>query len=180
MFFTLPVVFPLQMENLSGSSSCSPSSPSTKLCSNYFLLVVQWLRLCFQCRGCRFSPWSRNKDPTCPCCVTWPKKEQNKFFLSRKPSPTSHGFPKKVLFLKQSHQHHCFHVFLQHLSISSQKTTSTFCSSWNLPDLVRVRYSNKMLVNWLTWPDFHRFKNKPEQMFWKVHNLTLKWKFWLC
>ena len=136
--------------------------------------------LCFQCRGCRFSPSSRNKDPTCPCCVTWPQKEQNKFFLSRKPSPTSHSFPKKVLFLKQLHQHHCFHIFLQHLSISSQKTISTFCSSWNLPDLVRVRYSNKMLVNWLTWPDFHRFKNKPEQMFWKVHNLTLKWKFWLC
>ena len=23
-------------------------------------LVVQWLRLCFQCRGCRFNPWLRN------------------------------------------------------------------------------------------------------------------------
>ena len=27
-------------------------------------LVVQWLRLCFQCKGNRFDSWSGNQDPT--------------------------------------------------------------------------------------------------------------------
>ena len=37
-------------------------------------LVVKTLH--FQCRGCRFDSWSRNKDPT--CCVAWPKKKKKK------------------------------------------------------------------------------------------------------
>ena len=27
-------------------------------------LVVQWLRLCFNCRAHRFDPWLGNYDPT--------------------------------------------------------------------------------------------------------------------
>ena len=43
-------------------------------------LVVQWLRLCFQCRGCRFNPWLRNKDPISHTrCV---QKKEKIFFLN--------------------------------------------------------------------------------------------------
>lgn len=28
-------------------------------------LRVHWLRLAFQCRRCRFKPWSGSQDPTC-------------------------------------------------------------------------------------------------------------------
>ena len=36
-------------------------------------LEVQWLRLCFHCRGCRFDPWLGTKTPHAP----WPKKKKN-------------------------------------------------------------------------------------------------------
>lgn len=167
-------VSPLQMENLSSSSSCSPSSPSTELCSNYSLLVVK--TLCFQCRGMQVQSLVKEERSHMPMCrVTWPKNGQNKFFcLSRSLPPPPTVFPKKVLFLKHLYQHHCFHVFLQHLSISSQKTMSTLCSSWNLPDLVKSGTQTKCLLTDSHDQILRRFKNKPEQMFWKVHNLTLK------
>ena len=39
-------------------------------------LVVQWLRICLQCRRLRFNPSSRNQDPTClrappGACLSW-------------------------------------------------------------------------------------------------------------
>ena len=39
-------------------------------------LEVQWLRLCFQCWGCRLDPWLGNKDPACH--VVWPPKTKQK------------------------------------------------------------------------------------------------------
>lgn len=89
----------LQMENLSGSSSCSPSSPSTELCSNYSLLVV---KTCASSVGDAGSILGQGKkDPTCPCrAVTWPKNGQNKFFLSRKPLPHLPQFSKEGAILE--------------------------------------------------------------------------------
>ena len=38
-------------------------------------LAVQWLGLCFHCRGYRFNPWLGNRDP--PSHVVWPKIIKN-------------------------------------------------------------------------------------------------------
>ena len=45
-------------------------------------LVVKTVH--FQCRGCRFDSWSRNKDPT--CCVAWPKKKKKPHREQNKPA----------------------------------------------------------------------------------------------
>ena len=34
--------------------------------------------LCFQHKGCVFSPWVGNKEPT--CCMTWPRKRKEGAF----------------------------------------------------------------------------------------------------
>ena len=39
-------------------------------------LVIQWLRLCFQCRGQGFNPWSANWVPK--CLVAKKKKERDR------------------------------------------------------------------------------------------------------
>ena len=39
-------------------------------------LVVQWLRLCFHCRGHGFHPWLGNWDPA--CLRMWPKAKQTR------------------------------------------------------------------------------------------------------
>ena len=47
-------------------------------------MVVHWLRLCSQCRGFRFDPWSGNKDPTCHRVWTKKKKRQGRKIRRRK------------------------------------------------------------------------------------------------
>ena len=42
-------------------------------------LVVQWLRLCFHCRGHGFNPWLVSEDPVCH--VVWPKNNFKKSFF---------------------------------------------------------------------------------------------------
>ena len=38
-------------------------------------LAVQWLRACFQCRGCSFNRWSGNWDAI--CCAAWQNKSSD-------------------------------------------------------------------------------------------------------
>lgn len=44
------------------SQSINQKGPFPPLSPN---ITVQWLRLCFWCRGYRFNPWSGNENSTC-------------------------------------------------------------------------------------------------------------------
>ena len=56
----------IMMTEIVQSTTLSRSFPLFKsLQCLWTSLVVQWLRLCFQCRGCEFDPWSGSEDPMC-------------------------------------------------------------------------------------------------------------------
>ena len=51
----------------------------TKWCTPGACLVVQWLRLPFQCRGYWFNPWLGSWDPTCLVAKKPNHKKQKKY-----------------------------------------------------------------------------------------------------
>ena len=62
-------------------------------------LVVQWLRLCLQCRGRGFNPWIGNKDPTCLKAKTQNIKQKqycNQFNKDVKNGPPQKKNVKKI------------------------------------------------------------------------------------
>ena len=65
----------IMMTEIVQSTTLSRSFPLFKsLQCLWTSLVVQWLRLCFQCRGCEFDPWSGSEDPMC----LWSQKPRTK------------------------------------------------------------------------------------------------------